>query len=74
MGVLISGVSWSLGISDQCPDYIPVELFRSSFRSDEFDWLRQREKEAADQCCCHGDVGRVEEEIVRHQVSLLSTD
>ena len=46
----------------------------SSFRSDEFDWLKQREKEAADQCCCHGDVGRVEEEIVRHQVPLSSTN
>ena len=37
-------------------------------RSDEFDWLGHSEREAAEQRCCHGDVGRVEEEIVRHQV------
>jgi hypothetical protein len=40
-------------------------------RSDEFDWLGHSEREAAEQRCCHGDVGRVEEEIVRHQ-QLLS--
>ena len=40
-------------------------------RSDEFDWLVNSEKQAADQHCCHGDVGRVEEEIVRHQVKKL---
>lgn len=38
------------------------------FRSDEFDWLGHSEREAADRRCCHGDVGRVEEEIVRQQV------
>ena len=37
-------------------------------RDDEFDWLTHVEKEAADRCCCCGDVGRVEEEIVRQQV------
>ena len=72
MGVLISGVS---NFKSVLIRVIPVYICSfSSFRSDEFDWLRQREKEAADQCCCHGDVGRVEEEIVRHQVPLSSTN
>ena len=47
-----------------------IEIFKL-FRSDEFDWLRHSEREAADQHCCHGDLGRVEEEIVRQEVVMI---
>ena len=47
---------------------VQVMLYILFSRSDEFDWLEHSGREAADQRCCHGDVGRVEEEIVRQQV------
>ena len=51
-----------------CEFSLSLSLSLSLWRSDEFEWLAHCEIEAADHRCCHGDVGRVEEEIVRHQV------